>query len=451
MPILKGSVCKGPMLKEAVFQGQIFQGQMFKGKIFKAILLVVVGWLLFGCGGISYEPISAVGGCQFETVNFDADFQTGRLSSCRQMGDDSYELIIEPESSPAHHSPWYAFRVRADQDKRITVKLRYTEKEHRYAPKISRDKRNWSILPASRVREMHDGRAVRMRLDVGPQPLFVAGQEIIDNQNYDQWESALAGKPFVTRSVIGKSERGRAITKLETNSAASGDYLVLVGRQHPPEVTGALAMIYFVNTVMADTPLAQRFRQRVNLLIVPDMNPDGVALGYWRKNTNGIDLNRDWGPFEQAETRVVGNELKRFSNQAGNGSQEKIRFFIDFHSTVRDIFYTLSDGLPGNPSAQIDGWLSGLKERMPDYEVRTRASYKPDHHISKNYIYKTYGVPAVTYELGDNTNRSLIRRQATVAAEEMMKWLLKQSALNESVLENQNSQWLLSKPRGSSE
>ena len=34
-------------------------------------------------------------------------------------------------------------------------------------------------------------------------------------------------------------------------------------------------------------------------------NPDGVDSGYWRHNSNGVDLNRDWIEFTQPETKAI--------------------------------------------------------------------------------------------------------------------------------------------------
>ena len=84
-----------------------------------------------------------------------------------------------------------------------------------------------------------------------------------------------------------------------------GEFIVIVGRQHPPEVTGSLNLFPFLATVLGDSSLARQFRARYQLIIYPFLNPDGVALGHWRHNTGGVDLNRDWGPFTQPETRLV--------------------------------------------------------------------------------------------------------------------------------------------------
>ena len=43
-------------------------------------------------------------------------------------------------------------------------------------------------------------------------------------------------------------------------------------------------------------------------------------------------------------------------------------------------------------------------------------------------MYATYGVPAITYEVGDNTSREDIKTAARIFAEEMMTILLEGDA-----------------------
>src|SRR3546814_2301684 len=83
-----------------------------------------------------------------------------------------------------------------------------------------------------------------------------------------------------------------------------------LGRQHPRETTGTQALMGFVDELAADSPLARDFRERTLVIVLPLLNPDGVVEGNWRGNINGQDLNRDWGPFTQSETRAVRDVLK---------------------------------------------------------------------------------------------------------------------------------------------
>ena len=106
---------------------------------------------------------------------------------------------------------------------------------------------------------------------------------------------------------IGRSVEGRPIRALHVNPEAPRHVLVL-GRQHPPEVTGALALIPFVERLLAKRidacaqaePTCALFEQH-GFMVAPNLNPDGVARGHWRHNLGGVDLNRDWGAFTQPE------------------------------------------------------------------------------------------------------------------------------------------------------
>jgi len=47
-------------------------------------------------------------------------------------------------------------------------------------------------------------------------------------------------------------------------------------------------------------------------------------------------------------------------------------------------------------------------------------------------VQRTFNAPALTYEVGDETNRELIKRVAATAAEEFMKILIENSNINYS-------------------
>ena len=68
---------------------------------------------------------------------------------------------------------------------------------------------------------------------------FVSAQEIIVPATYDAWLSSLAGRG--TLFQLGLSAENRPIPGITIGNADAREQVVLVGRQHPPEVTGALA------------------------------------------------------------------------------------------------------------------------------------------------------------------------------------------------------------------
>ena len=66
------------------------------------------------------------------------------------------------------------------------------------------------------------------------------------------------------------------------------------------------------------------------------------------------------------------------------------------------------------------------EKRLTDYTFTNEAAPVSDQANSKNYMFKRYGIPAVTFEVGVETDRAATQAAAVVFAEELMKLLLSQ-------------------------
>jgi murein peptide amidase A len=89
---------------------------------------------------------------------------------------------------------------------------------------------------------------------------------------------------------LGRSWQGRPIEAIEVGNPA-GTPVLVVGCIHGTETAG-------ISIARALERLSPR---DLDLWIVPDLNPDGVAAGT-RQNAHGVDLNRNfpwrWRPFD---------------------------------------------------------------------------------------------------------------------------------------------------------
>nr|WP_070959917.1 M14 family metallopeptidase [Hyphomonas sp. Mor2] len=358
--------------------------------------------------------------CQTGVFKVDADFSAANMASCAITDDRTIEVFLKPEDVPINISPWYAVRLTPFQEGEVRIVLRYEEHPHRYKPKVSLDGRAWSVLPGDRVDVKAAGYRVTIKLDLDDAPMFLSAQELFTNAAHEAWIDAMARKPFIQTEQIGASIEGRPIRLMRSEASIDAPKTVmLVGRQHPPEVTGALAMASFVEEILSDSPLAEQFRAQFDLEIIPNLNPDGVEHGHWRHNMAGIDLNRDWGPFTQPETQAAKSVIDQIEAPG-------LVLFLDFHSTSRNVFYTQPIGSDGTEYGFTAEWLSRARREVSDYPFDRQGAHNVNLPTSKTYIFERFGVPAITYELGDETGRTVIDQTAKIFAQEMMTLLLEQ-------------------------
>lgn len=357
--------------------------------------------------------------CSSATFDIRSDFLAGRMNRCQFLADNTARIEIAPEDEPPiNPSPWYSFQVVPHTAAPIVIEMVYQHAKHRYWPKISQDGYTWHPLAKEAFSQLND-HIVRISLPPLSEPVHISGQEILTNAAHQLWMDKMVEAHKLTKTALGTSYGGKDIFKLETAPRNSGKrYIVLVGRQHPPEITGALALMPFVEAIYADTPLARKFRQKFGVITVPILNPDGVAKGHWRHSLGDKDLNRDWGPFTQPEIQLMRDELARFKND------DTLSLFLDFHSTRRNVLYTQAEAEKTNPEGFTKAWVERVQARVKDYEFERAERPWTELPTSKNYVYATYGVPAITYEVGDETDRAALAAAAKIFAEEMMGVLL---------------------------
>jgi cytosolic carboxypeptidase protein 6 len=350
------------------------------------------------------------------------ELEGGHFSAAWMEGDSILALRSRPENTPINNSAWYAFKVWAAAEDTLAIRLTYEDGRHRYWPKIRRAAGGaWTPLDSAFVDYDPETRSAVLRLAVGPDTLWVAGQELRTSSFFEEWTGELAALPRVSRRQIATTPRGRPLHMLHAGAPDARRHVLFISRQHPPEVTGTKALVAFLEEMLGDSPLAREFRDRFQIHVVPLMNPDGVDLGHWRHNTGGVDLNRDWYAFLQPETRAVRDEFRRIMAQPG----AELWFFADFHSTNRDVLYTLDRNHETRPAGVLDRWVDHLRGALPDYEV-SDAPGGLGSPVSRNWAWLEFQAPGLIYEVGDNTDRALIRRVAEAAARGTMEILLEE-------------------------
>ena len=358
--------------------------------------------------------------CSSDIVKIEFNFPGAGSLSCEVIKSDYIKIYINPEIDDSiNPSPWFAIR-KSEHSKSIKLELDYKNYKHRYYPKLSKDKKKWTKIDEIFISKKEGGKIVIIDFLPSNQKEYVASQELITDFWYDEWYNELESSGRVKREIIGFSVLRNPIPMFFAEKNTNNPYILILGRQHPPEVTGAFAMKGFINQLLTVNSLTDSFLDRYNILFVPLMNPDGVMNGFWRYNANKKDLNRDWGNFTQPETDAVYKKLTKLSNK-------KLILFIDFHSTFKNIFY-ISDVLEDSSMKFfLRDWLGDSRDSLSEinYSYEIINSLNKDNGVSKNYIYNKYKIPSVTYEVSDNENRNIIQQSSSVLATNLMKLLLK--------------------------
>ena len=350
------------------------------------------------------------------------EFDGARLNGFEKVNDSTARILISPENYPVNNSAYYAFKTWSNKPRSFYFTFKYPEKyTHRYIPKLKVDD-EWTVIDSSKVFSTKG--IITIKLDLTQKPLIVAAQEVNSSKDVADWCSEIIkGKEsFVKLNIYGTSPLGKKLIVFDISikDTKSKDVIVLLTRQHPPEITGYFAFQSFLKTILNDSDLSNTFLNKYHVLAFPIMNPDGVDLGNWRHNTGGIDTNRDWSVYKQPEIK----RTVKYITKVLKKNKGRLVLGLDFHSTYKDVFYTNEHKEQSVLPNFVEDWFAGLEANIPNYKVNEEAgnSRKP---VSKGWFLYGHNAVGITYEIGDDTPKKRIELIGKESAEQMMQLLVK--------------------------
>ena len=356
-------------------------------------------------------------------ISVDNQFDGARMNGCRLLNDSTIQVRILPENVPVNESPWYAFRISSQVAQRIWIQLDYTGAKHRYWPKYSYNLANWDKVDSENLIMLNKDSSALFAVDLRPESTWIAGQEIMNSDGNFFWMGKEANQNGLEIRQYGTSVLGRPLYYFDMNTGKKSKkpVIVLLSRQHPPEITGYLAFRSFFDRIMDNSAGSVWLRKNFRILVYPMVNPDGVDLGNWRHNSGGVDLNRDWGSYRQPEIRQLCDHIVTESRK----HHSPVVLGIDFHSTQHDIFYTNSRPEEAQNYQIASAWLSLLDQMLPDENLVIEPSWIRPVSTSKNWFAAELGADGITYEVGDEDPRDYIAHKAILAADALIQVLQK--------------------------
>ena len=348
-------------------------------------------------------------------------FDGARLNNFEKLNDSTVVAYITPENTPINNSAYYAFSIWSKVPRTIYLSFKYPPGySHRYRPKIKINNK-WSLIDTLKILNKKNNALVKLELSAIPQ--IIAAQKIESSKDVKKWYQEMIKKNSNTLNykTVGKTALGRDIPVLFSDNSKHDqkDIIVLLTRQHPPETTGYYAFQYFIGKILEDTQISKKFLDKYQIIAFPIMNPDGVDLGHWRHNTNGIDLNRDWSYYKQPEIKHAVNFIEKKIKK----NKSVVILGLDFHSTWYDIFYTNEERKETTLPNFIDDWFKNIENKIANYKIK-EASQNIKKPVSKGWLLNRFNATGITFEIGDNTSDKKIKELSEVAALEMMNILL---------------------------
>ncbi|UTR10245.1 hypothetical protein MM300_20585 [Evansella sp. LMS18] len=270
-----------------------------------------------------------------------------------------------------------------------------------------------------------------------PQAVLAAGNgpntnsnERVKNEMFTDYESLVSAlekadgqSELLEVEVFGQSVKGRNLHLVKFGNNPDNPTVLYITQKHGTEALPTESVLRLIQKLSTDSKEVRELSDKVNLLIVPRLNPDGAEgdvdwdtsnlvdpNGPTRNNANGIDLNRTHNSLSQPETRALHENVLQ---------QYDIDFAIDFHTQSAnravgdDELVSASMLYPTNTQVNEDVLHqskqigSVIFDALKDKGHATLAKYENGDTVTsnaRNHLPVNYGIPTLLVELRGLTN-----------------------------------------------
>ncbi len=204
---------------------------------------------------------------------------------------------------------------------------------------------------------------------------------------------------------IGRSGQGREIFQLEWGNGPKKVFLWSQMHGDEPTATSSLIDMFAILQKNRDKDWVKALESKLTIRAVPMLNPDGAEI-YQRRNSQGIDINRDARNLITTEARLLKSLRETWQpeigfnlhNQQGlttvgrTNKQAAISFLVVFGDEAK----TLTPGLERNRRLVV-AMHRALSEFMPGHIARYGDEWTPSAFGDS---FSEWGTPVILIETG---------------------------------------------------
>ena len=343
-------------------------------------------------------------------------FDSGSIEVVRLDDPADIQLKIRRDSA-ADIWQWFHFRLQGAAGLPVSLlflnaaQCTYPKGWEGYRVMASHDRQHWF-----RITTEYDGVVMTAHVTPNTNCIYFAYFEPYAYERHLDLIGSAAACEHVRLEHLGASLGGRDMDLLRITDArspvpdASKKKLWLIARQHPGEAMAEWFVEGFLERLLdADDPVARVLLGQCVFYVVPNMNPDGTALGNLRTNAAGANLNREWlepSMEKSPEVFLVRQKMKQIG----------VDFCLDAHGDegVPYNFLLGSEGIVGF-SPRLEALQNVFKTAWvatcPDFQVKV--AYGSAHPtranptLATNWVAQNFDCLAFTLEMPFKDNADL--------------------------------------------
>lgn len=329
------------------------------------------------------------------------NFDSGNIEIVNTDNLNNIQLNIRKDSN-AQHFQWFHFRVQGLKDKECRFKIMnahaasFAKGYENYQAVASYDRKHWFRVPTE-----YNGQALIISHQPDYNSIFYAYFTPYSYERHLDLVHSMQTNDLCEVVNVGETVDGRDIDLIHAGNG-NGKKVWIIARQHPGEsmaewyIEGLLNRLFDKNDAVSKNIL-----EKIQLFIVPNMNPDGAYLGNLRSNSAGTNLNREWlEPSMQKSPEVF--LVRQKITEVG------VDLFMDIHGdeSLPYNFAAVCEGVPSYTEKQkqleeefIRRWVDSNPDFQNQHGYCKSKAGEADLSWATHYIGEAHQCCAMTIEM----------------------------------------------------